>query len=250
MKCPRCGAAASGAYCSQCGAAISRAAACARCGSALPTSARYCVQCGARAGTGRGLASVAVPVAAVVLLALIGAFWLGSRGASTTGPVATMPAPSGIGAAPGGAGGPPPLTGSMRDQADRLFERIMQARARGDQADAEFFLPMALTAYESVEDLDADGLFHLGLLQIEAERFDDVRATARRILESDAGHLFGIALEARVELATGDTAAARAAFTRYLSRVDAELARGLEEYEVHRPAIDEYRDQALALTAP
>jgi tetratricopeptide (TPR) repeat protein len=152
------------------------------------------------------------------------------------------------GAATGtGAGSLPPLTGSMRDQADRLFERIMQARARGDTAEASFFMPMALQAYDGAEPLDADGMFHVGLLQLGAGNTDEATAAARRISEGDPNHLFGLALRGEAALAAGDQAAARSAFAEYMARFDSELARALPEYEMHRPALDEYRERGRSL---
>ena len=188
--------------------------------------------------------SFAIPIAVVVLFAVAGAYWLGNRGADSPG--APRGAAAGFGAM-STSGSPPPLTGTIREQADRLFERIMQASARGDQQEVEFFLPMALSAYQAAPDLDADGLFHLGLLQIEGGRIAEARATANRIAESDAGHLFGLALEARAALVAGDSGAATVAYRRYLERFDEELARGLQEYEIHRPALDEYRQEARTL---
>ena len=212
----------------------------------MPADARFCVQCGARAGDTPAWMRWALP-AGLAAVALLGGYWLGNRddtpGAAT--PTAQAPFAGGAATTPGS---PPPLTGSMRDQADRLFERIMQARARGDTAEAKFFLPMALQAYQGAGDLDADGLFHLGLLQLEGGEADDAAATARRIQDGDAGHLFGLALAGEAALASGDQAAASTAFAQFLARFDAELARGLPEYEMHRPALDEYRSQATTVT--
>jgi tetratricopeptide (TPR) repeat protein len=243
MKCPRCGADANGAFCSSCGAPLAQQSACSRCAAPLPEGARYCVQCGARAhAQGRWL-RVAIP-AALVALALIAGFWLG-RGGSAPDSVPTTSV-----AAPAPAlGSPPPLTGSMRDQADRLFERIMEARSRGDTAEARFFLPMALQAYAGAEPLDADGLFHLGLLQLEGDRAEEAARTAERIATLDSDHLFGFALAGEAALASGDQAAARTAFARLLERFDVELTRDLPEYRMHRPALDEYRTRAQQVTA-
>ena len=246
MKCPGCGADTSGAFCSNCGTRVSSTAACARCGAALPADARFCVQCGARAAGPAGWLRYAIPAALVALALLVG-YWLGGRDEQAA--VSAMPgAGQFAGAGAPGTGSPPPLTGSMRDQADRLFERIMQARARGDTAEARFFLPMALQAYEGAGPLDADGLFHLGLLQLEAGSPADVAATARRIRDADDGHLFGSALAAEAALAANDAGAARAAYADYLRDFDAQIERALPEYEMHRPALDEYRAQAVQVT--
>ena len=246
MKCPGCGADASGAFCSNCGTRLTADRSCARCGSALPANARFCVQCGARAGTDRRWLRYAIP-AGIAALALLAGYWLGERGGDPAASRSATPdAP--FATQSGARGAPPPLTGSMREQADRLFERIMQARARGDTAEASFFLPMALQAYEGAGPLDADGLFHLGLLQLEGGRAAEASATAERIADADASHLFGFALEAEAAMARGDQAAARAAFTRFLAEFDSEIGRDIPEYEMHRPALDEYRQQARDLT--
>ena len=205
------------------------------------------MQCGAAARrAGRGLdVRHLLPLAAVALLAVVGAYWLGSRHANSPAAAGdTRVTPAG----PLATGAPPPLIGTPREQADRLFERIMQARARGDAEEVRFFLPMGLQAYQAVPDLDADGLFHLGLLHIEDGAPAAARASAARIEAVDDGHLFASALEAEAALAAGDTSAARRAFAEYLARFDAEIERALPEYGMHRPALDEYREQARSLT--
>lgn len=247
MKCSRCGTDSSGAFCSNCGAELKATRSCARCGSVLPPDARYCTQCGARAGNRAALLRWGVPAAVAVAALAIG-YGLGRDVDSGSSSEAAQAPFAGNAGAPAGTGSPPPLTGSMRDQADRLFDRIMQARARGDTAEANFFMPMALQAYDGAEPLDADGLFHVGLLQLGADRPTEAAALARRIGELDANHLFGLALAGEAALASGDRTAAQRAFANYLARFESELARALPEYEMHRPALDEYRDRARALT--
>jgi hypothetical protein len=244
MQCTECGNEQdSGPFCSRCGTRLDAARSCARCGALLLDGARFCTQCGAAASAARR-ARYAWP-AALALLALLAGYWLGAArddaSPSTAGVGEAAVAPS--------RGTPPPLTGSMRDQADRLFERIMQARSRGDREEVEFFLPMALQAYDAADELDADGLFHLGLLQLEGGRTAEATATARRIRAADDTHLFGSALEAEAALAANDSATARAAFARFLAAFDGEIARNLPEYAMHRPALDEYREQAQQIDA-
>ena len=244
MKCPRCDAESSGAFCSNCGAELKSVRSCGRCGSALQSGARYCNQCGARAGANRVGLRWALPAGVAVAALAIG-YFVGRDGDA---PANTQVTQAPFAAAGTGTGSPPPLTGSMREQADRLFERIMQARARGDTAEAAFFMPMALQAYDGAEPLDVDGMFHLGLLQLGAGNEGEAAAMARRISEQDPNHLFGLALAGEAAVAAGDQAAARAAFADYLDRFDGELARALPEYDMHRPALDEYRERARSVT--
>lgn len=182
--------------------------------------------------------------AAIAALSLFAGYWVGKAdndgAAGDAAPFARAPTAE--------RPAPPPLTGSLRDQADRLFERIMQARARGDTAEARFFLPMALQAYEGAAPLDADGLFHVGLLQLEGGEAAAATATASRIRDLDADHLFAFALAGEAALAVGDQAGARRAFADYLARFENEVARARPEYEMHRPALDEYRAQAEQIT--
>ena len=187
-----------------------------------------------------------LPAALAVAALLLVGYLLG-RGGAGDDMTAEQP-PFGAASGSVSTGSPPPLTGTVREQADRLFERIMQARARGDTAEARFFMPMALQAYESAEPLDVDGMFHVGLLHLDAGNLDAATSMARRITERDPSHLFGLALRGEVATAAGDRAAARSAFADYLARFDAELARALPEYEMHRPALDEYRERALSVT--
>ncbi|HUF13224.1 MAG TPA: zinc ribbon domain-containing protein [Longimicrobiales bacterium] len=244
MKCPACGADATGAFCSRCGSRVSAAVTCRRCGDELPSDARFCTRCGAPARAGRLRAMHVVPAIAVALLALVGAWWLGRS--------ATAPAPARAGMELTATGSPatrtpPPLTGSMREQADRLFERIMQARTRGDREEVEFFLPMGIQAYQAVDDPDPDALFHLGLLQLESRAHEHARATAARIRAADDGHLFASALAADAALAAGDTTSAKASFSVFLEDYDEQVRRALPEYELHRPALDDYHEQARRL---
>src|SRR5690606_15599012 len=81
---------------------------------------------------------------------------------------------------------------SPREQADNLFNRVMQSVSSGDTTQVEFFLPMALAAYESVPDLDADGYYHVAVLNAAAGNAAAARSSADSILAVAPGHLFGL----------------------------------------------------------
>src|SRR5690606_6824160 len=240
MRCPVCQSEGQGAYCAACGAPL-EGAPCPGCQAPLVPGAQYCVACGrpVRAAASNlpwyiaGAALVAL--IAVVLTAVLRT---GQPASAATGaPAASAPAGSATTAAP-------PLTGTPREQADRLFNRIMQASAAGDSAEVSFFLPMALAAYRDAEPLDADGLYHLSVLEKAAGDPTSARATAERILEADPDHLLGLAAAARAARDPGDTAAARRYYGRLLEVYDAQRQRALPEYADHTMILPLYQQEA------
>ena len=134
MKCPNCGTESNGRFCPQCGSAL-QSGHCTECGARLSAGARFCTQCGTPASGKKSASNLGWYITAGVLATLIvvvGVSILFSRDRGTFMPQATSPATP---APMSGSGGtPPPLTGTPREQGDRLFNRIMGAREQGDTA--------------------------------------------------------------------------------------------------------------------
>ena len=133
---------------------------------------------------------------------------------------------------------------SPREAADRLFNRVMQAVANGDSAQARQFLPMALAAYDRVPDLDRDGRYHLAVLHLVDGNPEAARTHADRILEEEPNHLFGLATAAQAEMARGNERSARDLYRRFLENYESEIARGLPEYREHEPVLPAMRQEA------
>lgn len=249
MKCPGCGKDSQGRFCSSCGTPL-QGGNCGECGAKLAPGARFCTQCGTATGGGRarpqarGNENLGWYVAAGVLVLLIAAVAAGmlfdrDGGAPTTGTAAVSPM--------GGSGGAgAPLTGTPREQADRLFNRIMGARESGDTTQAMFFMPMGLQAYRGIPNLDNDGLFHLSMLETISGEHAAALATAGRILESNPNHLLGLASAAEASNASGDTAAARQYWQRFLDAFESERGKSLQEYMDHEQLLPEYQATARA----
>lgn len=255
MKCSHCGTESNGNFCPTCGTSL-RPGDCPECGANLVPAARFCTRCGSAVGTGaasgttRSRRGSNLPwyLAAGVLLLLIAillvpAFVEDDSGTAQIPTAGTFPT---AGGAP--AGTPPPLTGTPREQADRLFDRIMTAAAAGDTAGARQFTPMAIAAYGMAAPLDADGLYHLAAVHLVAGDPARARMTAEQILASDERHLLALAVAGQAAVQAGDSAAARDYYARLLAAYDAEVARGLPEYEAHSRSLPEFRSAAQRIT--
>ena len=237
MKCPNCGADSNGAFCGDCGTPL-KGAKCRACKAPLAPGANFCTSCGTavRETSGGKTAPVwyAAGAALVVLTAAVLLWPRGeNRGSADDGrvPIGQL---TGEESGSARAGTPPQLTGTPREQADRLFNRIMTEQAGGDTAQAKFFLPMALEAYGMAGELDADGLYHLALLQHLGADYAGARATAEQILAMHPNHLLGLSAAANAALAQGDTAAAKQFDQRFLAAYPEESTRtDLQEYRDH-----------------
>lgn len=249
MKCAICQTDSPGAYCPACGAPVDGAR-CKSCEAPLLPGARFCVQCGTavrEATSNLPWFAAGAAVLALVVIVTVAAF----RGGDAGGPAMGGAAPATTGAV-----GPmgdatrraPPLTGTPREQADRLFNRVMQAVSQGDTAQASFFLPMAILAYRQAGELDADGLYHLSVLQATAGNFADALETAERILAAEPDHLLGLGAAARAAALAGDDDGARGYYERLLGAFETERARDRREYRDHAQLLPEYRDEAAAFT--
>lgn len=244
MKCSACQTEASGAYCPTCGAPLDGAT-CKTCEAPLIAGAHYCTQCG-DAVRERGSAVSTYATSAVLLILALALIVPRLGGGRAAADLPLQPAGGMMGTGTMGTGTPPPLTGTPREQADQLFNRVMQARAMGAVEEVRFFLPMAVAAYRQAGELDWDGLYHLSVLEAEAGELATALATAMRILEDEPDHLLALGAAARVADSLGDTAAAGRFYQRLLDAFETESAQPRPEYAEHSLILPEYRAEAEA----
>ena len=151
--------------------------------------------------------------------------------------------------APGAAPGVDLSAMTPREAADRLFNRVMAAMGAGDQGEIDTFLPMAIDAYHLVPSLDADGHFHLSLLQQAAGDHLAALETAQRVLADDPDHLLALYAAAEAAEGLGDRERAREYFQHVLDVFDQEADRDRPEYREHAsflPAIREAAEEYVA----
>lgn len=247
MKCNNCHQEATGSFCSNCGAPL-EGASCSVCEAALVPGARFCTRCGAPVRSRPSIIPWLITGAALVALIVVLA-WPAVRraGGPRFDPQPQTSAQPPIASSPGS---PPPLTGTPREQADRLFNRVMSERAEGNIEQAEFFLPMAIRAYRRAEPLDADGRFHLSLLEASAGEFAASRASAEQILATTPDHLLALGAAAEAAAGEGDSAAAREYYQRFVEAYDAENREPRPEYDDHARLLPEYRRAAERALRP
>jgi zinc-ribbon domain len=215
---------------------------CHACGTQLSAGARFCHKCGAASGAAHaagwrvglpwGVAGAALGALVTVLAMRAG----GSRGALSTAPDASPP----------GSRLPAPDISQMspEERANRLFDRVMILAQAGKADSAQFFLPMALSAYDMLPALDNDARYHIGLLRLAGGDAAAALAQADTIRRRVPTHLFIYLLRAHAYQQEGDRKSERQAYADFLRNEAAELARNRPEYTDHQNALSAFREEA------
>jgi len=134
------------------------------------------------------------------------------------------------------------------DAANRLFDRVMTLFEADDTEQVQFFLPMAISAYQQAEPLDADGLYHLSTLHRLSDDPASALEAAQRILDETPTHLFGLSEAGEASLALGDTTAATGYFQAVLDNWAEEQAVARPAYQMHPAVMPTIRGTAEANT--
>lgn len=275
--CTECGAPLAGAPCAGCGELLTPGSKfCHHCGAAAGAAAAGAPA--ARPATSKGatlgstLPWAVAGIAFLTLFAMLaGKGFNARRGSTLDAPANALPNPAldgggppstagsntaadAMGAAPfanapfagGAAGGvraPDISKMSPTEIADRLFNRIMELHDAGKSDSVTFFAPMAIQAYEMVEQqqghpFDADQRYDIGRIAEVAGALPMAKAQADTILQQHPDHLLGLLLAAQVAKQTGNSSAAQTYASRFTKVKPGELAKKLPEYSRHRREID------------
>lgn len=250
--CRQCGATGSGKFCSGCGAPLAGAT-CAACRAPLTPGAKFCHRCGTPAGLGaadttagrgesrgfeRALPWSVAAIALVALIALVAGQRFGKRtpnDAAASPDAGTAPAAMGL----GGAGQQFPrartdiASMSPEEAAERLFNRVMSYAERNQLDSAQLFSPMAIAAYQRIENPTADQRYDLGRIAAVTGNDEIATAEADTILASNPTHLLGLILGAEAARLRNDQAKARTYVQRFVAAVPAEKGKNLPEYQQH-----------------
>jgi len=247
--CPACAKPASGKFCSHCGASLAKTRDCGKCGNRLPAGGKFCNMCGTAVAPG-AVAAAALPASPT--RGARSTVWLAAAGAVGVlivllfvllpdSPAPVTPAPA---VAPPTAGAPLGDPSAIdlsaitpRDAAIRLFDRVMTSVSAGDSLGARSFTPMAIAAYDRVDDITIDDRYHLAVLHLVNRDAAAARQAADEILELVPTHLFGLYSAAQAERLLGNSEASLAFYRQFLDNYEAELATSRIEYTEHASAL-------------
>jgi hypothetical protein len=193
-------------------------------------------------------------VAAVLCLLLVGGIVYKVSGGAPAAPVPDM---ANTGADPRERGSAQPAAGeelqgrapdisamTPKERFDRLFNRVTQAGERKDSLEVRRFTPMALGAYQQLDEHDIDAQYHAAALHMGVGDFAPAYALADSILSESPHHLFGYIIRGTAAGFQGDTAARHRAEREFLRNYQAEMAAQRVEYLEHQPAIEEFKAAA------
>jgi len=217
---------------------------CPACGADNQAGSRFCRHCGrSLSGDGGGwlnAQTLTVLGAAVLCLVALGLLF---SSVIDTGPGAP-PVPAATRTTSTASGQPPDLsTMSPREAADRLFNRVMIADEQGNDGEVEQFAPMAVAAYDQLESMDLDAIYHVGLIQAAAGNAAAAAGAIERLRAVVPNHLLATLLDYRLATDANDQTKAERAIERFKSHYEDEIQVDRREYREHRPQIDIFRKQ-------
>ena len=135
-----------------------------------------------------------------------------------------------------------------REQADRLFDRVMREHEAGNADQVTFFAPMTLQAYEILGPLDNDARYHVGLINAISGEPQAALAQADSLEIETAGHLFAPMLRSGVYQALGQDADVQRSYATFLENYETEMARGRPEYDMHSTSLSTFLTEARSTT--
>lgn len=212
---------------------------CSACRAPLSPGARFCHRCGRATTSGSGDRTVWLVA------------WMLVAAAVTTIVVSVLrdaPTPQGapdMANAPGAGAGPPPDISRMSpsERFLRLHDRVMAAAEKGDTTTVETFTPMALTAYEMLDQVDADLRYHAASLHLRVGGYAEALALADTIAREAPNHLLAYVIRVEAAEARGDRPAAGQSRKQFLRDYVAQLATGRPEYTEHKAMLEELKRQ-------
>ncbi len=225
MTCPSCGTASSGRFCRACGATLGEPAS--------PAKSDHWAWFFAGGAVALGIGGLVLGLSPVRLTSRSAAAEDGSL----------------VGTRQEQAAAPDISALSPRERFDRLYNRVMAAAEKDDQATVDAFAPMAVQAYALLDQVDVDARYHVALILLHSGGLAQARAQGDSIQAAAPGHLFGYLVQGAIARYEKDPLALDATYRSFLSHYPAEQQRGRPEYTEHARALQDFAAAARTATA-
>jgi hypothetical protein len=128
-----------------------------------------------------------------------------------------------------------------RQRFDRLFARIAESQSSDT---IMMFAPMALSAYQQLDQVDIDARFHAATVHLIVGEMAQAKALADTILAAQPKHLFGYLIRGEAAKQEKDDKALTRSYAAFMAAYEAEIKAGRKEYQEHQPWLDEFRTRA------
>jgi hypothetical protein len=116
----------------------------------------------------------------------------------------------------------------------------MRAAEAGDGNTVTSFAPMALSAYQMLDSVDADARYHAALIMLHTSDVAGAKALADTILKKQPGHLFGYVIRGTIARFEKDDKTLNQSYRDFLAHYDKETLAKRPEYEAHPRALAEF----------
>lgn len=160
-------------------------------------------------------------------------------------PAQAIPSMGNAGNAPSGLATRAPDISSMspRERFDRLFLRVAESQSSDTIL---MFAPMALGAYQQLDQVDTDARFHAAIVHLLVGEFAAAKALADTIAKLEPTHLFAHVIRGEAAEQERDSTALASSYRSFLSGFDAEMKAGRREYQEHQPILEQFKARAQA----
>jgi hypothetical protein len=108
------------------------------------------------------------------------------------------------------------------------------------------FAPMALVAYQQLDQIDTDARFHAAIIHLIVKEFAAAKALADTIAAAQPSHLFPNLIRGEAAEQENDSVALAKSYTAFLQHFDAEIKTRRQEYVEHQSWLDDFKTKAQA----
>jgi hypothetical protein len=119
----------------------------------------------------------------------------------------------------------------------------MMADEQGNSDEVAQFAPMALAAYDRLDSMDLEAVYHVGMIKAAAGDKSGAESAVEQLRSVAPEHLLASLLEHRLAVDENDQDRADRAAAHFRTHYESEIQIDRQEYQGHQRQIDWFRQQ-------